>query len=158
MLLVDASFGFEMETFEFLNILQVRFALLVLVVFPVLEKCSSLILISIDARIPEGHGYPHPSRRVQVGEEGSPGQEEAQATLLDRNLSGSDWMSVLSDVKFSSCLLHLGCEVVLLLGRPARSISKDGSHELESIHFRHEVPTSRLAKHPPLRSCRSVCG
>ena len=82
LLLVDASFGFEMETFEFLNILQVQ---------PSVTSISLSISLPLSPSgpwVPQGDGSADPPGHVPLSEDSEEDKEETQKQILDRNIPG----------------------------------------------------------------------
>ena len=78
LLLVDASFGFEMDTFEFLNILQVTH-------YSSLATYEYLVspLSASGAWLSQGDGCPDPPGHVPLSKDTEKDKEEAQEQILD---------------------------------------------------------------------------
>ena len=78
LLLVDASFGFEMDTFEFLNILQVAYY-----PSPPHVRYLESLLSTAGAWLPQGDGCADSFGHVPLSEDTEEDKEEAQEQILD---------------------------------------------------------------------------
>lgn len=130
-MLIDASFGFEMETFEFLNICQVHG-------FPrimgVLTHLDSFKNNKVLRKTKKNLKHRFWTEVYQV---------EATPPLSSGGFGPSDVMT--------SCD-PAGRQAVLPVWDGLRGVPEPGGEEPGPLHLRHQVPPSAVANVPPLRA------
>lgn len=147
-MLIDASFGFEMETFEFLNICQVHGFPRIMGVLTHLDSFKNNKTLRKTKKRLKHRFW---TEVYQVG------QPQLHFLVLEYHL----WWQTTSTLGHSDIDVMLwlnlsGGQTVLSVWYGVRRISDTGSEEPRPLHLSYEVPSSGVADLPSLCSGRQV--
>lgn len=141
LMLIDASFGFEMETFEFLNICQVHGFPRIMGVLTHLDSFKNNKTLRKTKKNLK-HRFWTEVYQVKPG-------------IMMRSRVAK-LMMVLNDVLSMLCLTSSGGQAVLFVWNGLWRVSNSGSEEPGPLHLCHEVSPSGVADLPSLYSSRPV--
>jgi len=158
LLVVDAKFGFEMETFEFLNVLQVSGFPKVMGVLTHLDQfrtAKSLRQTKKDLKqrfwTEIYQGAKVSEERAKRGEARRGGAIQQSHTILHIANSHPQYPQYPQYPHITHHTSHI--TDVLLQRRGKQQVSKERSESRNVVHLSRKVPPLSLAEHPPLR-CR----
>lgn len=139
-MLIDASFGFEMETFEFLNICQVHGFPRIMGVLTHLDSFKNNKTL----------------RKTKKNLKHRFWTEVYQVKLGIMMCSWRKLMMVSNEISSVLYLNYSGGQVVLFVWNGVWRVSNSGSEEPWPLHLCHEVPSSGVADLPSLYSSGPV--